>query len=143
MTSYKDIEHMPEQDRLMGLLFGRRIVKVEMANAGNDFYYDSPEGYITLDDGTVIGLAGNTGGCICGAGDYDLTVLNTVDNAITNVIVEEKPTGDYNYNDDYADGTYRIFVVAEDHNQHLVAEFKGSDGNGYYGTGWWLTVVSP
>jgi hypothetical protein len=41
-------------------------------------------------------------------------------------------------NKDY--GTYRIFVFA-DAVEINVAEFVGSDGNGYYGTGFTLTVV--
>lgn len=143
MVDYRDIEHMPSEDRLRELLFGRKIVNVQMTPTRG---YDNPQGTITLDDGTVLGVAGNTGGCICGAGDYDLTTLNTVDNAITNVIVEERPDSDDKCSEcgewscDH-NGWYKIFVIAEDHNQHLVASFEGTDGNGYYGTGWWLTVL--
>jgi hypothetical protein len=147
ITGRRDpIERMPSEDRLRELLFGRRIVNVEKINERvDDWYYDA-EGRITLDDGTVLLVGGNTGGCSCGAGDYDLTTLNTVDNAITNVIVEERPDHEDKCSECGAwscdhQGWYRIFVVAEDHNQHLVASFEGSDGNGYYGTGWWLTVV--
>lgn len=143
MTHYRDREHMPDEARLKELLFGRKIIKVDTTST---YGYDEPQGTITLDDGTVLGLAGNTGGCSCGAGDYELTTLNTVDNAITNVIVEERPDDDGvcsecdKWNCEHR-GFYKIFVIAEDHNQHLVASFEGSDGNGYYGTGWWLTVV--
>lgn len=107
-------------------------------------------GNLTLSDGTVLKVWGNTGGCICGAGDYLLTELNDVDNVITNVEVEEQPNGDYlpcpecgeeGCFDHYGlGGSYRIFVFAEDRRINL-ASFEGSDGNGYYGTGWWLTVL--
>jgi hypothetical protein len=43
--------------------------------------------------------------------------------------------GDYHVGDGY----YRIFVFA-DNRRINVASFDGSDGNGYYGTGWWLAV---
>lgn len=143
------MEHMPEEDRLRELLFGRKIVKVSM-NPPSDIKFDHyyrAEGTITLDDGTILYVAGNVGGCSCGAGDYPLSVLNTVDNAITNVRVEERPDEDERCSEPGCDnwscehrGWYRIFVVAEDHTEHLVASFEGSDGNGYYGTGWWLAV---
>lgn len=120
----------------MDLLFGRKIVKVEMdtdfPNADNNY----AEGCLTLDDGTMLLVGGNEGCGGCPSGYYWLTDLATVDNAITNVSVEEDFSGRYE-----DDGVYRIFVVAEDQTQHLVASFEGSDGNGYYGTGWWLTVI--
>lgn len=146
-------EHMPDEDRLRALLFGRRVVSVEMREERPpDSYYGYhtwPVGTLTLDDGSVLKVWGNEGRCACSAGDYPLTELNAVDNAITNVEVEERPDGDdvpcrtcgkdWCYGDDHErGGWYRIFVVAED--RHLLASFEGSDGNGYYGTGWWLTV---
>lgn len=133
MTLRLAYERNPTEYRLKELLFGRKIVNVEEIQGSYDNHY--AEGRLTLDDGTVLLVGGNDGGCSCGAGDYSLTTLNRVDNAITNVKV------DVTENDRYEDLTYRIFVVAEDHNQHLVAQFDGSDGNGYYGTGWWLTVI--
>lgn len=63
MTSYKDQEHLPSEDRLKELLFGRRVVSVSTAFDFDNDGYDHPQGSITLDDGTVLGLAGNTGGC--------------------------------------------------------------------------------
>jgi hypothetical protein len=135
-TPWDKKNYMPDVEELRSLLFGRKIVHVEEI--------DTFEGQLTLDDGTVLRVGGNEGGCSCGAGDYP---LDTVDNAITNVIVDERPDGDDKCSEcgkwscDH-NGWYRIFVIAEDHTQHLVASFEGSDGNGYYGTGWWLTVLS-
>lgn len=62
--------------------------------------------------------------------------LGQVENVITNVEVDENP-GEYN-NNDY--GYYRIFVYAGEE-KIMLASFEGSDGNGYYGTGWWLRVT--
>lgn len=143
------VEHMPDAARLRELLFGKKVVSAEMVDESPESYTDGPYGRLTLDDGTVLKVWGNDGGCACSAGCYPLTVLNTWDNAITNVEVEAVPDGDdvkcracgkrgcYEHD---TTGHYRIFVVAED--RHLLASFDGSDGNGYYGTGWWLTVES-
>lgn len=46
------------------------------------------------------------------------------------------PRGD----EEDGEGVYRIFVVA-DATEINIAEFIGDDGNGYYGTGFNLTVV--
>lgn len=135
MTTYT--EDYP--DEIAALFVGRRIVSAEMG------VFDYPnrwgekaEGRLLLDDGTVLYLTGNDGGCSCSAGCYPLARVATVDNVITSARVEAKPVGDDF--DSYDDGTYRIFVFAE--NQEInVAEFVGSDGNGYYGTGFSLTVV--
>lgn len=141
MTSdYRDRRYNLSEDELRTMLFGRKIVNVQ-TDPMNPFI-----GTMTLDDGTVLEVGGNEGGCSCGAGDYPLETLNTVDNAITNVRIEERPSGDNDCAvcgkwDCEHQGFYRIFVVAEDHNEHLVASFEGSDGNGWYGTGWWISVV--
>lgn len=130
-----------QPDEIAALLVGRRIVRAEKGS------FDHPdrrvwgglaEGRLTLDDGTELYLTGNDGGCSCSAGCYPLEKVAAADNVITSARVEASPSGD-----DYGnsgDGTYRIFVFAE--NQEInVAEFVGSDGNGYYGTGFSLTVV--
>lgn len=146
-------EHMPEVERLRELLVGKRVVKAEIRDEGPEDEYGyrdrGPTGFLTLDDRTVLRLWGNDGGCACSAGCYPLTSLNTVENAITNVQIEAQPDGDdvacptcgkdYCY-DHENEGYYRIFVFAQDERFPL-ASFEGSDGNGYYGTGWWLSVV--
>lgn len=93
---------------------------------------------LVLDDGRRLRFVGNEGGCSCGAGDYDLTELNGVDNVITKVEFVDNPDGD-----DHPEGTghYRIFVFADNQKVNL-ATFEGSDGNGYYGTGYSI-VVTP
>lgn len=132
--SYRDRESNPTENRLRELLFGRKIVSAKKIEPAASTNY--AEGQLVLDDGTILLVGGNDGCGGCPSGEYWLTDLNTADNAITNVVVEEEFTGKY---DD--DGFYRIFVIAEDQNRHLVAAFEGSDGNGYYGSGYWISVV--
>lgn len=126
-------------ETLRKLLIGRSVVSVHLGGDGLPKYgYAYPEGSVTLDDGTVLLLAGNTGGCICGAGDYELRRLNDMPiNGITNVEVTEETFGDDRYE---PDRVYRIFVLAQDQRFELAA-FEGNDGNGYYGTGFWFTVT--
>lgn len=129
-------EHMPSEDRLRELLVGRKVASVEVRDERPGGYSGLPPiGLATLDDGTVLKLYGHEGGCTCSSGDYQLTELNRVDNIITNVIVDENPDEDYAEDGGY----YRIFVYAENEAITL-ASFEGTDGNGYYGTGWWLEV---
>ena len=143
MTNYYD---ETDETEIAELLVGRRIVAAEKGNfvipGRSAWEDDNAEGKLVLDDGTVLYLAGNVGGCSCGAGDYQLEKLATVDNIITSARVESNPGGDDYLNDSYDDGAYRIFVVA-DAVEINVAEFVGSDGNGYYGTGFELHVVRP
>lgn len=136
MTTYNEDNH----EEIAALLVGRRIVAAEMGRfdyPGRNDWTEWADGRLTLDDGTALYLTGHEGGCCCGAGDYPLTKVATVDNVITSARVEPDPTGD-----DHGDGegSYRIFVFAA--NEEInVAEFVGTDGNGYYGTGFSLTVV--
>lgn len=140
-------KHYDETSDLSDLLVGHRIVAVDMdapfvegiTDKWNcDFLrHSSTVGLLTLDDGTRIYARGNEGGCICGAGDYCLTKLATTDNIITAAKVIANPGSDYvgNY-----EGTYVISVFAGN-DEINVAEFEGSDGNGYYGTGFQLSVI--
>jgi hypothetical protein len=131
------IVRLDEEDRgqIEDLLIGRKVTKVD-------------DEHLLLDDGTVIKAIGVSGGCSCGAGDYDLSVLNGVDNAITRVEFDYAPAGDYEepvrsgHPDDPKDeytGYYRIFVYADNEKINLM-QFDGSDGNGYYGTGFEILV---
>lgn len=148
-------EHLPSEDRLRELLAGKKIVNAHMADEPPDpsSYTSGPTGYLTLSDGLVLKVWGHDGGCACSSGCYPLAVLNDCDNIITNVEVEERPDEDYGpcrtcgerncYEDDHDNaGYYRIFVFAEDKRINI-ASFEGSDGGGYYGTGFWIDVVAP
>lgn len=90
---------------------------------------------IRLDNGIVLELPDTDGGCACNAGCYDLKVLNRVDNIITKVEFVNDPASDY----DDGSGIYQIFVLAGDEKINL-ATWEGTDGNGYYGTGYSIIV---
>jgi hypothetical protein len=145
-TSY----HTPDADVLASILVGRRVVNAEMNEGAftavrHTRWGDQHERYdgrLTLDDGTHLLVRGNTGGCICGAGDYSLSTLGTIDNVITRVEVDAQPGGNAGRGplDDGYTGWYRIFVFAENEKVNL-AQFTGSDGNGWYGTGFEIEVV--
>jgi hypothetical protein len=125
-----------DRDEITSLLMGRKVEKVDGE-------------HLLLDDGTVIKAIGHDGGCACSAGCYDLSVLNGVDNIITRVEYDYQPAGDWKrekpevpHPDDPEDewtGWYRVFVFADNQQINLM-QFDGSDGNGYYGTGFELLV---
>lgn len=149
-----DTEYMPTQERVAELLLGKTITEARVTKERPDRWSNAnPVGYLTLSDGTHLKVWGNDGGCACSAGCYPLAHLAKVDNIITNVEVEERPDGDdisdpcrtcgdpLCFTDEHDNvGHYRIFVFAGDERINL-ASFEGSDGNGYYGTGWWLEVT--
>lgn len=124
------------QDEITALLMGRKVTKVDGE-------------HLMLDDGTVIKAIGRDGGCACSAGCYDLSVLNGVDNIITRVEYDYRPSsnwdhptfddGDPDAPDDKWTGYYRVFVYAENQRVNLM-QFDGTDGNGYYGTGFEILV---
>lgn len=120
MTHYDE----DQKDEIRALLVGHKVTKVA-------------DDRLLLDDGRVLRFEGHEGGCSCGAGDYDLTRLNGVDNVITDVHFIDDPAGDDL--PDRASGTYRIYVYAAAEWINL-ATFEGSDGNGYYGTGYSIQV---
>jgi hypothetical protein len=136
-----------ENDKIAAVLVGRRIVRAEEGEfdfPGRD-RWTRPDGRLVLDDGTELYLTGNDGGCSCSAGCYPLHKVATVDNVITSARVECDPHDDeepWFGEGARENGAYRIFVIA-DNTEINVAEFVGSDGNGYYGTGFSLTVVRP
>jgi len=144
-------EETPSVERMKELLVGRRIVESTISDEKPDPWTSGPTGRLVLDDGTRVKLWGNEGGCACGAGDYPLEALNPIDGVITNVEIVSEPSGDGQIckkcgqkwcSHQQEDGHYTIFVVAKDERLEL-AKFVGDDGNGYYGTGWWLEVEAP
>jgi hypothetical protein len=124
MLSGKNYMYMPceeNEEILKEMLIGHTIKKVK-------------EDTLELDNGTKLIFKGNEG-CICGAGDYDITELNEVDNVITDVSFNT-------INKDNYDGehSYQIFVYAENKETKLL-QCDGDDGNGYYGTGYHIDIV--
>lgn len=126
MTKTTRLDH-DDHDEIAELLTGRRIATVNE---------DSET--LELDDGTIVKVVPNDGGCSCGAGDYFLKALGATDAAITRaeVIVEDAVEGQ-----EYGETRYRIQVYAAGVPVNAVV-IEGDDGNGYYGTGFQL-IVSP
>ncbi len=112
-----------QEDKIKSLFIGRKVVKAE----GSE---------LTLDDGTVLQVIPNDGGCSCGAGDYYLDNLNKFDNVITDVEIKAVPYSDDTWESSY---TYQLFVYSGGISTS-VADIKGDDGNGYYGTGFDIYV---
>ena len=71
-------------------------------------------------------------------------MLNSADNAITAVEFDYAPHSDDDddIDDEAGSGYYRIFVYAENQKINLM-QFDGTDGNGYYGTGFEILVRRP
>ena len=112
-----------EEDKIRDLLMYRKVVKVE-------------NNTLTLDNGLKLEVCGNVGCGGCYSGWYDVTELNECDNVITNV---EFVCEDIDDSNSYNDTSYKIFVYAEDKKIKLL-QVDGSDGNGYYGTGYSIIV---
>jgi hypothetical protein len=130
-------------DGISALLTGRRIVAAEQGRfeqPDGHNWGDAITGKLTLDDGTVVWVAPNEGGCACSAGDYYLKSLATCDNIITSVrVVAEEDSAQEWSEPDRSD---RIYVVADAVEINAV-QIDGNDGNGYYGTGYELIVTVP
>lgn len=115
------------EEEIRSLLLYRKVVKVS-------------DDTLALDNGTVLKFEGNWGCGGCASGEYDVTELNSCDNMITNVeLVRTDENG--GPVDDWEEGTtvYRIFVYAENRKINLLT-VEGTDGNGWYGTGYHIDV---
>lgn len=122
MDKYEIINRLDECDEkdIKKLLIGRKV-KVDGDN-------------LILDNGIILEIEANTGCGGCNSGWYSITKLNEVDNAITNVEFECEDLD--NYDDEKS---YKIFVFCEDTRIQLL-QVDGTDGNGYYGTGYTIKV---
>lgn len=124
--NYRSIYHDDKQ-AIVELFVGKSVKKVA-------------DDQLELSDGTVLQIIPNEGGCSCGAGDYDLISLNGCENIITNaelVVTEDSRS------DEWEDGKkYEIFVYSG-YTRINLATIQGDDGNGYYGTGFWVKVFAP
>jgi hypothetical protein len=132
MEYYDKLLDGTDEEEIKKLLFGRKVTVKE--NGCN--------GILLLDNGIELEIVPNTGCGGCSSGNYELTVLNGCDNAITNV---ELATDDYEDEEDgyyETDTSYKIFVFTED-KRITLAQVDGTDGNGYYGTGYEIYVRFP
>ena len=112
-----------DSDDLSPVLVGRYVTKVDGA----------------LDDGTVLAFEGNVG-CCCGSGDYWLTELFQRGTPHARIMSADVTTRLTDEDDEYSDTIYTLFVIVDDERLPL-AEFEGNDGNGYYGSGFHVTVT--
>lgn len=112
-----------ETEKIKEMLLYRKIVEVK---------YDY---ILVLDDGTELEVYPNEGCGGCSSGWYDIVELNECENVITNVeCVCDELDGGYD-----GDKSYKIFVYSENEKTKIL-QVDGGDGNGYYGTGYWLKV---
>lgn len=125
LVNYRSIYH-DDKAAIVELFVGKSVKKIA-------------DDQLALSDGTVLQIIPNEGGCSCGAGDYDIDYINECENIITNVELVVTEEGDDGWSDEKA---YDIFVYSGHQKINLVS-IKGDDGNGYYGTGFWIRVVDP
>jgi hypothetical protein len=130
------LDHYSESTAYSAVLEGRKIVRVSVENTGTNGpgNYSPGQGFLELDDGTILEVYPNYGGC-CGAGDYELTHLATVDNIITRAEFIAENMDDY-----HEEHTYRLFVFTENGLIKQAMTIHGDDGNGYYGSGFEIVV---
>ena len=125
MVEYEILKRLDECDEkeIKELLIGRKV-KVDGDN-------------LILDNGIILEVIANEGCGGCSSGWYSITKLNEVDNAITDV--KFQCDEDVEDTENYDDTSYKIFVFCEDTRIKLL-QVDGSDGNGYYGTGYTIHV---
>lgn len=120
-----------DEKEIKELLLGHKIV----ANEDNDT--------LILDNGVHLLIYPNEGCDACPSGNYFVKHIESVNNAITNVeFVNDREDSDYeDYDEEYYQH-YRIFVIADGMKTELL-DVYGTDGNGYYGTGYTIDVYIP
>lgn len=123
INGYRTIYHS-DKEEIVDLFVGKSVKKIS-------------DDQLQLSDGTVLQIVPNEGGCSCGAGDYDIDYINECENIITNV---ELVVTDSGYEDWEGETSYDLFVYSG-HQKINLLSVKGDDGNGYYGTGFWIKVM--
>lgn len=131
MVSYVLSQH--DEETVRDLLVGRTVKVTE-------------EGNLILDNGKLIEVQPNSGCWSCPSGNFHVETLNDVENVITDVKLLESNEA-FSEAHSNADKIYSIFVYTAgfNHNQEnrkTLLTIEGSDGNGFYGTGYTLHVTS-
>ena len=125
-----DTIYLPSETDWERILVGHRITDVT--------HLSDDTATMTLDNGTRILVRGNEGCGGCSNGYYWVENIATVDNLIMAVRCDVEPHPENGMWDERY--TYRVFVMTT--NREIEAlRVEGSDGNGYYGSGYYLTIL--
>lgn len=117
--------------------------EIEDLLLGHKIVADENSDTLILDNGVHLLITPNSGCDACPSGNYYLEHIASVNNAITNVeFVNEHEDSDYDDFDDEYYQHYKIFVIADGMTTELL-DVYGTDGNGYYGTGYKIDVYLP
>ena len=114
--------------------------EIEELLLGHKIVADENSDTLILDNGVLLQINPNIGCYGCESGNYYLQHISSVNNAITNV----EFVNDHDDSDDDEEyyQHYRIFVIADGMTTELL-DVYGTDGNGYYGTGYTIDVYIP
>ena len=122
------LNHNSDDGLYTKLLRGRYVTSID-------------NGTITLDDGTVLEVEGNEECGGCGNGWYWLEQVYKQGNSNAR-IMSAYVAYDEEDKDEEGPSVYTIFVLVDGNPTQLpLATVRGSDGNGYYGTGFTLTAT--
>lgn len=124
---------MTQEEKIKETLIGKQITRIEQKDA---FTVE-----VTLDDGVILTLAGNEGGCCCGNGDWIISKLlsdsEKPSGRVMNAWVNDRIDMDEDLGEIW--GPVTVFIVAEGRKYPLV-EFTGQH-NGWYGHGFYANVT--
>ena len=129
-NGYKGTVDQDSESEIRELLIGRKIIEIE-----NDDTF-------VLDNGMKLKVEPNEGCGGCSSGWYEINHIASVNNAITNVEFDVEEDANYDSWDTWGDTHYKIFVIADGIQTELL-DVYGTDGNGYYGTGYEIHVFVP
>ena len=122
------LDHNSDDGLYTQLLRGRYVTSID-------------DGTITLDDGTELYIHGNDGCGGCESGWYWLEQVYKQGSRRAR-IMSAYVTHDEDDADEEAPSVYTIFVMVDGNPTQLpLATVRGTDGNGYYGTGFTLTAT--
>lgn len=128
-----------EPDQLRALLLGRRIVGVGRSNACAWGEQDT----LILDSGVELTVHANNGCSHCGAGAYWIDRIVPFDNAITRVEFPCRDTSGLPGTDGDEELQITVYAGGLSTPGATVLTVHGNDDNGYYGTGFSISVSLP
>nr|DAV25713.1 MAG TPA: hypothetical protein [Caudoviricetes sp.] len=124
---------MSQEEKIKETLISKQVTRIEQKD---DFTVE-----VTLDDGVILTLTGNEGGCCCGNGDWTISEIlsdsEKPSGRIMNAWVDDQIRSDEEM--DEICGPIRVFIMVEGREYPLV-EFNGYD-NGWYGHGFHANVT--